>query len=113
LIVRPREFDCYVLIFDKTDFLEPRPEFGNLSRRNFRGSGGQESNDWRPRLLRTRRERPCSHHAAEQGDEVAPLHCPMPPVLSTEKIAHLGTAGDCRAAAFQSSLCRSWVLCHE
>src|SRR6476620_10962890 len=33
----------------------------------------------------------------------------MPPVLSTERIAHLGTAGDCRAAAFQSSLCRSGV----
>ena len=33
----------------------------------------------------------------------------MPPVLSTERIAHLGTTGDCRAAAFQSSLCRSWV----
>ena len=34
----------------------------------------------------------------------------MPPALSTERIAHLGTAGDCRAAAFQSSLCRSWVI---
>ena len=34
----------------------------------------------------------------------------MPPVLSTERIAHLGTAGDCCAAAFQSSLCRSWVI---
>src|SRR5262245_2684992 len=28
---------------------------------------------------------------------------------SDRKIAHLGTAGDCCAAAFQSSPCRSWV----
>src|SRR5207253_11327700 len=40
---------------------------------------------------------------------VAPLHCLIPPELSTERIAHLGAAEDCRAAAFQSSLCPSWV----
>jgi hypothetical protein len=27
-------------------------------------------------------------------DEVAPFHCPMPPVLPTERLAHLGGAGD-------------------
>ena len=32
--------------------------------------------------------------AAEQRDELAALHCPMPPVLPTERIAHLGTV-DC------------------
>src|SRR5262245_17849563 len=32
------------------------------------------------RLLRTRSERP-SRRAAEQRDEVAPFHCPIPPVL--------------------------------
>ena len=58
LTVRPREFDCYVLIFDKTDFLEPRPEFSNLSRRNFRGSGGQESDDGCFCPLRVRGKRP-------------------------------------------------------
>src|SRR5262249_60677715 len=41
------------------------------------------------RLLRARRERPCSHSAAEKRDELAPFHCPIPPVLSTERIAHL------------------------
>src|SRR5262245_48325731 len=35
----------------------------------------------------------------------------MPPVLSTDRIAHLGTAGDCCAAAFQSSLFRFSVAC--
>src|SRR5262249_23731434 len=33
--------------------------------------------------------------AAEQRDELAPFHCPMPPVLPTERIAHLGTADCC------------------
>jgi hypothetical protein len=60
-------------------------------------------------VLRPRRERPHRRRAAKHRDEVAPLHCLMLPVLSTERIAHVGTAGDCRAAAFQSSLCRSWV----
>ena len=46
-----------------------------------------------------RRERPC-RRAAEQRDEVAALHCSMPPVLPTERIAQ-----HCRAAGFQSGLC--------
>src|SRR5262249_12565053 len=39
-------------------------------------------------LLRVRRERPRGRRAAEQRDELAPFHCPMPPVLPTERIAH-------------------------
>src|SRR5262249_7567082 len=46
------------------------------------------------RLLRARGERPCGRHAAEQRYELAPFHCSMPPVLPTERIAHLGTV-DC------------------
>jgi hypothetical protein len=34
----------------------------------------------------------------------------MPPVLSTERIAHLGTAGDCCAAGFRPSLRPLWVI---
>jgi hypothetical protein len=40
-------------------------------------------------LLRARRERPPGGSAAEQRDERAPVHSPMPPVLPTERIAHL------------------------
>src|SRR5262249_2785588 len=58
-------------------------------------------------LLRPRRER-ARHRAAQKRDEVAPLHCLMLPVLSTERIAHLATAQGRCAAAFQSSLCRTW-----
>src|SRR5262249_47470075 len=46
-------------------------------------------------LLRPRRERPRGCRAAEQRDERAPFHCPMPPVLPTGRIARLRTAGDC------------------
>src|SRR5215468_8656454 len=59
-------------------------------------------------LLRTRRQRP-RRRAAEKRDEVAPLHCLMLPVLSTERIAHLATAQGSCAAGFRSSLCPLWV----
>jgi hypothetical protein len=36
-------------------------------------------------LLRARRERPSYCRAAEKCDELAPFHCPMPPVLPNEK----------------------------
>src|SRR5262245_56891669 len=45
--------------------------------------------------LRARRERPRGRSAAEKRYEVAPFHCPMPPVLPTERIAHLGTVDCC------------------
>ena len=37
-------------------------------------------------------------------------HCLMLSVLSTERIAHLATAQGRCAAAFQSTLCRRWVI---
>ena len=58
------------------------------------------------RLLRARRERPSGRRATDERDEVAPLHCSMPPMLPSERIAHLSKAGDCCAAGFQSGLGR-------
>src|SRR5262249_50276964 len=49
-------------------------------------------------------ERPRGYRAAEQRDELAPFHRPMPPVLPTERIAQ-----HCCAAGFQFDLCRLWV----
>jgi hypothetical protein len=46
-------------------------------------------------LLRAGREWPCSRRTADKRYELAPLHRPMPPVLPTERIAHLGTADCC------------------
>ena len=37
-------------------------------------------------------ERPHRRAADEQRDELAPVHCPMPPVLPTDRIAHLSYA---------------------
>jgi hypothetical protein len=42
-------------------------------------------------LLRARRNRPRSR-VADERDELAPFHYPMPPVLPNEMIAHLDTA---------------------
>src|SRR4029077_13479147 len=99
-------FDCDVLTLDEAYFLQALAE-----RCHQLGVVGERPSAEKPdhRLLRPRCDRPSNRRAAEQRDEVAPIHCLMPPVLSTERIAHLGTAGDCRAAAFQSSRCRSWV----
>src|SRR6516165_8830989 len=60
---------------------------------------------WCP-AARARRDRPCGSGAAEQHDEVAAFHCPIRPVLRTERIAQLGTAGDRCTAGFQSAYVR-------
>src|SRR5262249_48783119 len=54
--------------------------------------GGQEYPDApHPlRLLRARRKRPHGRRATEKRDELATLHCSVPPVLPTERIAYLG-----------------------
>src|SRR5262249_11193743 len=52
------------------------------------------SDHWHSRLLRACCKRPSSH-AAEEREELAPLHSLMPPVLPSERIAHLGTADCC------------------
>src|SRR5262245_48877181 len=48
------------------------------------GRDAAEKADHGHRLLRTRCNRPC-RRPAEQRDELAPLHCLTPPVLSTER----------------------------
>jgi hypothetical protein len=40
-------------------------------------------------LLRAHRKRPRRRGAADQRDELASIHSPMPPVLPNERIAHL------------------------
>src|SRR5262249_27711931 len=46
-------------------------------------------------FLRQTSERPHHRRATEKRDELAPSHCPMHPVLPTERIAHLGMADCC------------------
>src|SRR6516165_4032163 len=47
------------------------------------------------RRLRPCRQRPHYRRAAKERDEFATVHRPMPPVLPTERIAHLGTVDCC------------------
>src|SRR5262245_38629175 len=55
----------------------------------------------RLRACDSRRERPRGRRrAAEQSDERAPVHCPVPPVLPSERIAHLNYC----AAEFRPAL---------
>ena len=77
--------DCSVLRFAP----------GGLVRRRCRVLGAKRKSCHRhARLLRARRERPCRRCAAERY-KLAASHCPMPPVLPTERIAQLGTADCC------------------
>src|SRR5262249_47065148 len=64
---------------------------GELTSANHRGRRVPSDNR-HCRLLRAHRERPRRCRAADERDDVAPFHCPMPPVLPNEGIAHLGTA---------------------
>src|SRR5262249_50624073 len=74
LVLRPAEFDCHVLAFDKGRFVQAATERSY----HMRGISGrltvEEANHGHPRLLRARRERPRGCSAAEQGHELAPLH---------------------------------------
>jgi hypothetical protein len=96
---RRPELDRNVLAHNVTAFAKALMERGQAARR----IDDVESYHRHRRLLRVRRERPRGS-AAEQGDKFAAFHCPVPPVLRTERIAHLGTAGDCCAAGFRSGL---------
>src|SRR5262245_25937388 len=55
-------------------------------------SCGGRCSSYRPRAGVFERPR---RRAAEQRYELPASHCPMPPVLPTERIAHLGTVDCC------------------
>jgi hypothetical protein len=67
--------------------------------RNSIGSGG---------LLRVHRQRP-RNTAAQQREELAPFHGPMPPVLLAEMIGHLSCVRRLLHCGISSDLCRRWV----
>src|SRR5262249_13896618 len=93
----PAIFDADVLPHSPTQLLESlqKRRVAGLSFRIVCRQGREHADAPHPlALLRARRERPCGR-AAEQRDEIAPFHSPMPPVLPTGSIARLRTAGDC------------------
>ena len=79
--------DCNVLAFDETRLLQALTKSAQTIRYRFRRSGIEEPNDRHHRLLGVRNKRPRCSNAAENSDEFAPLHCRMPPVLATQRIA--------------------------
>src|SRR5262249_62333655 len=84
--LRPANLNRDVATFHPTEFAQPLHECGEPFTLDH-GRGGAQESDGRQLcrlLLRARRERP-RRRAAEQCDERAPFHCPMPPVLSDRK----------------------------
>ena len=60
------------------------------------------------RTMGQRTERPRCRRAAEQRDELAPFHCPVPPVLPTERIAHLLIRGRLLRCGISIRLMTGW-----
>src|SRR5215831_6064020 len=59
--------------------------------RTMTGKDGSSEGEDLPDLLCARRERPRCR-AAEHCDELAPFHCPVPPVLPNKRNSTRGTA---------------------
>jgi hypothetical protein len=74
-----------MLALDESGLLQPLSQRGDrLRKADFRRA--PEKTDHRHRrLLRARRERPRYRRAAEERDEIAAFHCPVPPVLPIEQ----------------------------
>src|SRR5262249_35939593 len=90
----PAIFDRYIAAFDETDFAYPG-EKGGQWRVRPTGRGRIDEPDHRHRrLLRTRRERQCRGRAAEQRDELAPVHS----ITSSARASSVG--GISRPSAF-------------
>src|SRR5262249_13440201 len=109
----PANLDCDGATFDPTKFAQSlHKSIGPLPLGRGRGRAQVPDGRQLAWLLRARCEWPRCR-AADQRYELAPFHCAVPPVLVTRRIAHLDTARDCCAAAFQSGLGPVGVLCHE
>src|SRR6516225_9475560 len=92
----PTIFDGDSATLDPAEFTQPLHKGGNVFASERTRILAQESDGWQLRsLLRSRSDRPRDRRAAEQRYQIAASHCPMPPVLPTERIAHLGTADCC------------------
>ena len=74
LILGPAVFDRHVLALDIAGVLQALAKCAQTVRERVRRCGVEEPDHRHRRLLRARRERPRSRRAAEQRDELAPLH---------------------------------------
>src|SRR5262249_25362142 len=70
--------DDHVLTFHEPRLVEALAERRHETREWLSRCAAEKSDHRHRRLLRLRRKRQRRGRAAEQGDEVAPFHCPMP-----------------------------------
>src|SRR5262249_50712401 len=91
---KPMILDGHVPALDVACLIEGAAKRGRGTCHAIGRAAVDKGDDWHRLLLRTRSERP-GRCATEHSDELAASHCPMPPVLPTERIAHLGTADCC------------------
>src|SRR4029453_15340143 len=90
----PAVDDRDVLTLDESDLFQALAECGKTRCHAIRRSAVEKSDHRHRRLLRARRERPNSRHAAEQRDELAPFHS----ITSSARAMSIG--GTSRSSAF-------------
>src|SRR5499427_2494969 len=74
LVLRPAILDHDILALDVAGFANALPECGQIACAIGKRRTAEEPDHRHRRLLRTRRERPRNHRAAEQRDEIAAVH---------------------------------------
>jgi hypothetical protein len=80
--VQPVVLDRHVLTLDVAGFAEAFIERSGIAHGGLGRPGADEADDRHRRLLRARRERP-RRCPTDERDELAPLHCAVPPMLRT------------------------------
>src|SRR5262245_5191046 len=92
LVLRPAILDHDILALDVADFTNALPECGQKACTiGRRPRAAEESYHRHRRLLRPRRERPCSCSTKER-DEFAAFHRPMPPCVNRNDSTTGGSA---------------------
>src|SRR5262249_12047587 len=108
LILRPAVFDSHVLALDIAGFAQAPTERAQTAREHVRRFTAEVSDHGHRRLLRVRRERPCRRRAAEQRDELPPLHS----ITSSARASSVGgTVRPSAVAAFALRTNSNFVGC--
>ena len=107
----PVIFDRNVATFIPAEFAQPLHESGGpWFPGRWRGCTQKPDDRESARLLCPCRERP-RRHAAEQRDKLAPFHCAIPPVRSTQRIAHVSYGGRLlRCGSQVESDAQAWAI---
>src|SRR5262245_18824937 len=109
LMLRPAILDRHILAFDVPAFADALPECGHKTC-SVGGRRAAEEPDYRHRrLLRARRQRP-RHRAAEQGDELAPLHLRGHSITSSARASSVGGTSRPSALAVLRLITSSYLV---